>query len=53
MKCAKSGCGGIPTRIARGIVVDEVQSPSDIAVDDTSVYWTEPWSPGAIVKAPK
>jgi hypothetical protein len=53
MKCAKSGCGGIPTRIARGIVVDEEQPPSDIAVDDNSVYWTESWSPGAIVKARK
>ncbi len=49
MKCPVSGCSGAPTVIACG---PSVISPTAVAVDATSVYWTD-LNAGTVTKAPK
>jgi hypothetical protein len=53
-RCAKSGCGGIPTLVAAC-----QNEPGEIATDANNVYWTNNgsigngYSDGAIMKLAK
>jgi stigma-specific protein Stig1 len=51
VKCAVSGCGGVPTTLASGA---SVTLPAGIALDPTSIYWANsPSTGGSIMRLAK